>query len=259
MMSPYEEAPLLRLEGVRQGYGAREVLRGVSLELYPGEVLGVVGESGSGKSTLLRVLYLELPAEGRYTLGRPGLEGLNLLALDPYRRLEVRQRHLALVRQHAHEALRMGFSSLANVAEPLLLLGERRYGQAATRALAALEEADFPTERADEPPRVLSGGLRQRVQLARAIAARPAVLLLDEPTTGLDLLVQARVLDTLRALKGRLGLSMILVSHDLGVVRALADRILVLLEGEVVEAGLADQVLEDPQHPYTQDLVQARL
>jgi ABC-type glutathione transport system ATPase component len=122
-----------------------------------------------------------------------------------------------------------------------------------------LERADFPLERAGDPPASLSGGERQRVQIAKALVQKPLAVLLDEPTTGLDLLVQATFLDTLRRLKRQLGMSLILVSHDLSVVRAVADRIVVLYQGEVVEEGLADQVLEDPRHPFTQDLVAARL
>lgn len=252
------DPPLLEARGLRKRYGDREVLKGVSLRLYPGEVLGIVGASGSGKSTLLRVLHLEEGAEGEYYLRAPNVEGQNLLTLSPYER-PLARRHLAMVYQEAALGLRMGFSALANAAEPLLLDGERAFARASGGALAALEAADFPLERVGDPPRRLSGGERQRVQIARALAKRPLAILLDEPTTGLDLLVQATFLDTLRRLKGELGVAMVLVSHDLGVVRAVADRILVLLEGEVVEEGLADQVLEDPQHPYTQDLVQARL
>ncbi len=252
------EAPLLEARGLRKRYGPREVLKGVHLRLYPGEVLGVVGASGSGKSTLLRVLHLEETAEGAYFLRAPGLEGVNLLTLSPYERPKAR-RHLAMVYQEAAQGLRMGFSALSNAAEPLLVLGRRHFGEVAETALEALASADFPQDRSSAPPRRLSGGERQRVQLAKALVHRPLVVLLDEPTTGLDLLVQATFLDTLRRLKGELGMAMVLVSHDLGVVRAVADRILVLLEGEVVEEGLADQVLEDPQHPYTQDLVHARL
>ncbi|MEN2981092.1 MAG: ATP-binding cassette domain-containing protein [Thermus sp.] len=252
------EAPLLEVEGLRKRYGKREVLKGVNLRLYPGEALGVVGASGSGKSTLLRVLHLEEEAEGLYRLAAPGLEGRNLLELSPYER-PLARRFLAMVYQEAALGLRMGFSALANAAEPLLVAGERNFARGVEGALMALEAAEFPLERAPDPPSRLSGGQRQRVQIARALAQRPLAILLDEPTTGLDLLVQATLLDTLRRLKGELGVAMVLVSHDLGVVRAVADRILVLLEGEVVEEGLADQVLEDPQHPYTQDLVQARL
>jgi len=183
---------------------------------------------------------------------------VNLLALDPYAKARVRC-HLALVHQEASAVLRMGFSALTNVVEPLLLEGQRTFSALRERGLEALARVDFPLDRVLYPPRWLSGGQRQRVQLARALAQGAAILLLDEPTTGLDLLVQATFLDSVRRLKAQGRFAMVLVSHDLGVVRAVSDRILVLLEGRVVEEGLADQVLEDPQHPYTQDLVQARL
>ncbi|BDG20178.1 phosphonate C-P lyase system protein PhnK (plasmid) [Thermus thermophilus] len=251
------DRPILVARGLRKAYGSRPVLRGVDLELYPGEVVGIVGASGSGKSTLLRVLYLAEEAEGEYRLLLPGLEGQNLLALDPYAKARAR-RHLALVHQEAAQVLRMGFSALANVVEPVIS-EVKGFEPLKGLGLEALVRVDFPAGKALDPPARLSGGERQRVQLARALAQNPRVLLLDEPTTGLDLLVQAAFLDTLRRLKRETGMAMVLVSHDLGVVRAVADHILVFLEGEVVEAGLADQVLEDPQHPYTQDLVQARL
>ena len=243
------DAPLLEVRGLRKAYGTTEVLKGVDLELYPGEVLGVVGASGSGKSTTLKMIN---------RLRLPGLEGVNLLALDPYAKARVRC-HLALVHQEASAVLRMGFSALTNVVEPLLLEGQRTFSALRERGLEALARVDFPLDRVLYPPRWLSGGQRQRVQLARALAQGAAILLLDEPTTGLDLLVQATFLDSVRRLKAQGRFAMVLVSHDLGVVRAVSDRILVLLEGRVVEEGLADQVLEDPQHPYTQDLVQARL
>ncbi len=253
-----EETPLLELVKIWKAYGDRWALRNISLKLYPQEVLGVVGASGSGKSTLLRVLYLQETAQGEYRLNAPGWEGRNLLLLSPYER-PAAQRHLAMVYQEAAQALRMGFAALTNVAEPLVLRGERQFALLHKEAQAALQMADFPLERAEDAPAFLSGGERQRVQIARALVQKPLAILLDEPTTGLDLLVQATFLDTLRRLKRQLGMSLILVSHDLSVVRALADRIVVLHQGEVVEEGLADQVLEDPRHPFTQDLVAARL
>jgi phosphonate C-P lyase system protein PhnK len=253
-----EERPILQVRGIRKRFGDRHALKGVSLELYPQEVLGIVGGSGSGKTTLLRILHLEEEAEGEYFLNVPGLEGRNLLALDRYQVPEVR-RWLAMVYQDPSRGLRMDFASLTSVVEPLILKGERLYEALVAQGLEALELADFPLERAGSPPKELSQGQRQRVQIAKALAKKPLVILLDEPTTGLDLLVQATFLDTLRTLKRRLGLSMILVSHDLSVIRMVADRIVVLYEGEVVEEGLADQVLEDPQHPFTQELVGAKL
>jgi putative phosphonate transport system ATP-binding protein len=146
-----------------------------------------------------------------------------------------------------------------NVAERLILAGERSFGRLRLAARDALQASEFPLDRMDDLPAHLSGGMQQRVQLAKAIALRPVLMLLDEPTSGLDVSVQALVIDTLRKLQLELALAMVLVSHDLGVIRALADRIVVMRQGCIVEQGLADQVLEDPQHAYTQQLVHAKL
>jgi putative phosphonate transport system ATP-binding protein len=137
--------------------------------------------------------------------------------------------------------------------------GERRFAVMRRRATGALAASDFPLDRKDAPPIELSGGMQQRVQLAKAIALEPELLLLDEPTTGLDVSVQALVIDTLKRLQAERAITMIVVSHDLGVIRTLADRVLVMKQGRVVEQGLTDQVLHDPQHPYAQELVHARL
>lgn len=252
--------PLVRVDGLRKSYGKVKALDGVSLRVYPGEVVGVVGESGSGKSTLLRILNLEEePDEGVFELNLPGYRGVNLFSLDPYLRRQLRLRHIGIVYQNPHLGLRMDYSSSGNVAERLILAGERRYWEMRKRAREALEASDFPLPRMDDPPKELSGGMQQRVQLAKAMALKPTLLLLDEPTTGLDVSVQAMVLDTLIRLQHQHRIAFILVSHDLGVVRALADRVVVMKEGTVVEEGLTDQILEDPQHPYTQQLVQAKL
>ena len=153
----------------------------------------------------------------------------------------------------------MGHSSSGNVAERLLVAGERSFAALRARAQGALEASEFPLTRMDDPPKLLSGGMQQRVQLAKAIALEPALLLLDEPTTGLDVSVQALVLDTLKRLQRDLAITMVIVSHDLGVIRTMADRVMVMRHGRVVEEGLVDQVFQDPQHAYTQELVHAKL
>jgi putative phosphonate transport system ATP-binding protein len=153
----------------------------------------------------------------------------------------------------------MRYTSSGNVAERLLITGERSFNTLRQAARDSLNASEFPLERMDDPPRVLSGGMQQRVQLAKAIALSPELLLLDEPTTGLDVSIQALVLDTLKRLQRQRGMTMVIVSHDLGVIRTLADRVMVLRNGRVVESGLTDQVLEDPQHAYTQQLVHAKL
>lgn len=252
--------PLLKVSSANKRYGAVAALEDVSFSVQPREVFGIVGESGSGKSTLLRMLHLEeKPDAGEYQLAFPGLPPGNLWALDNLAQREIQNRHLGIVYQHPHLGLRMRYTSSGNIAARLLLAGERRFETLRAAARGALAASEFPLERMDDLPIRLSGGMQQRVQLAKAIALEPALVLLDEPTSGLDLSVQARVLDTLRGLQQEAGLTMILVSHDLGVIRCLADRVMVMRHGKAVETGLADQVFLDPQHPYSQQLVYAKL
>jgi len=254
------ETPLLRAMALTKRYGRIAAVEDVSLEVYAGEVLGIVGESGSGKSTVLRLLNLEeLPDAGEYQLDLPDYTDENLFELDRFARREVAALHIGMVYQNPHLGLRMRYTSSGNVAERLLMTGEREYAVLRQVARESLSASEFPLDRMDDPPRVLSGGMQQRVQLAKAIALRPRILLLDEPTTGLDVSVQAAVLDTLKRLQRDLRLAMILVSHDLGVIRTLADRVMVMRGGRVIEMGLTDQVLDDPQHAYTQQLVHAKL
>jgi putative phosphonate transport system ATP-binding protein len=254
------EAPLLAARGLRKRYGPVVAVDGVDLDVYPGESVGIVGESGSGKSTVLRLLNLEEPADGGdYRLAVPEGAGGNLFALDRYHRRMLRVLRIGIVYQQPHLGLRMGATSGGNVAERLIMAGERRFATLRGAARESLAASEFPADRVDDPPRQLSGGMQQRVQLAKAIALRPALLLLDEPTTGLDVSIQALVLDTLLRLRREQPIATLIVSHDLGVIRTLADRVLVMRAGRVVEQGLADQVLEDPRHPYTQQLVAAKL
>lgn len=254
------DAPLLRAEGLFKRYGRIAAVEAVSFAVYAGEVLGIVGESGSGKSTVLRLLNLEEPPDsGAYFLDLPDYAGTNLFELDRFARRAVAARQIGIVYQNPYLGLRMRYTSSGNVAERLLITGERSFKALRAAARESLSASEFPLDRMDDAPRALSGGMQQRVQLAKAIALRPRILLLDEPTTGLDVSVQAAVLDTLKRLQRDLRLAMIIVSHDLGVIRALADRVMVMRGGRVIEAGLTDQVLDDPQHAYTQQLVHAKL
>lgn len=252
--------PILTMRGIARNYGDVTALGGVDVTVYPGEVLGIVGESGSGKSTLLRMMNLEdTPDTGTYTLALPGHEGRNLFTLDRFERRMLRAHHIGIVYQNPHLGLLMNHTSSGNVAERLLIAGNRNFAALRERARQSLDASEFPIERMDARPNELSGGMQQRVQLAKAIALEPAVLLLDEPTTGLDVSVQALVLDTLKRLQRERSITMVLVSHDLGVIRTMADRVMVMRRGRVVEQGLADQIFQDPQHAYTQQLVHAKL
>nr|WP_319388347.1 ATP-binding cassette domain-containing protein [uncultured Cohaesibacter sp.] len=251
--------PLLQMNSISKRYGDVVALDNVSAIAYPGEVLGIVGESGSGKSTLLRMMNLEeLPDAGTYSLDLPDIEG-NLFELDRFARRMLCATRIGIVYQNPHIGLLMRHSSSGNVAERLLIAGERNFHVLRQKATVALEASEFPLERLDAPPIELSGGMQQRVQLAKAIALEPALLLLDEPTTGLDVSVQALVLDTLKHLQQERKITMVIVSHDLGVIKTLADRVMVMRRGEVVEQGLSDQIFQDPQHSYTQQLVHAKL
>ncbi|NJP05592.1 MAG: ATP-binding cassette domain-containing protein [Chloroflexaceae bacterium] len=252
--------PLLQTDGLLKRYGRVTAVQDVELRVYPGEMVGIVGESGSGKSTVLRLLNLqELPDEGSLILDLPGYAETNLFALDRFQRRMIQCQHIGIVYQNPYLGLRMQTSSSGNIAERLIMAGERTFQTMRQVARESLDASEFPLERMDDAPWQLSGGMQQRVQLARAIALRPLVLLLDEPTTGLDVSVQALVLDTLKHLQHELQPATVLVSHDLGVIRTLTDRALVMRHGRVVEHGLTDQILDDPQHPYTQQLVHARL
>ena len=247
--------------------------RDVSLELHPEEALGIVGESGSGKSTLVRLLHFDWPATSGYLeiARRKALEGVpelysegsnwsrDLMSMDRFRQRKVRDAAMGVVYQHPHLGLRMGVSAGGNVAERLLSAGWRSIGAMRSRASSLLERTEIPVSRMDEPPRNFSGGMQQRVQIAKALSGDPPILLLDEVTTGLDLSVQARVLDLVRGLRDELHLSLLVVSHDLGVINLLCQRTMVMKNGMVVESGLTDQILQDPQDAYTQLLVASQL
>jgi putative phosphonate transport system ATP-binding protein len=239
--------------------GTVVALRDISFDLHEGEILGIVGESGSGKSTLVQCLYFDLDAtEGDLRLGGAG-DGANLFLLPRAHKRRIRGRLMGMVYQNPLRGLRMEITSGANVAEKLLEAEVFHFHRIRSRAAELLASTEIPAAYIDALPRSLSGGMQQRIQIAKALANNPPLVLLDEVTSGLDVSVQARVLDLIRELQRERGMSMIVVSHDMGVIRLLADRTLVLKNGCVVERGLTDQILEDPQHPYSQLLVHSTL
>lgn len=232
----------------------------ISLEVYPGEVLGIVGESGSGKSTLMQSLYFDLiPTEGKAYLQNYGEGKKNIWDASPLEKRKIRNNIMGMVYQNPVRGLRMDYSAASNIAEKIIAAGSRNAGQMTARAEELLEAVEILTSRMKEAPKNFSGGMQQRVQISKALANNPSLLLLDEVTTGLDLSVQARVLDLIRKIKAKYGISILLVSHDLSVIRMLADRTIVMLDGKIIESGLTDQILEDPQHAYTQQLVHSLL
>jgi putative phosphonate transport system ATP-binding protein len=233
---------------------------GVSFDLYPGEVLGIVGESGSGKSTVVKLLYFDLEKTAGSAWLAPYEEGrANILEASGQQKRRIRNHLMGMVYQNPREGLNFGFSSGGNIAEKLIMAGQMHVGGIRERASYLLEKTEIPVRRMDDTPATFSGGMQQRVQIAKAIANNPPLLFLDEVTTGLDVSVQAKVLDLIRELQQELGIAMIVVSHDLSVIRMLTDRTLVMKNGRIVEAGLTDQILQDPQHAYTQLLVSSLL
>ncbi len=252
--------PLLSARGLAVRLGTVAALDGVDADLWPGEVLAVVGESGSGKTTLLNTLFGALKPDqgivfyrdcgGRahdvHRMPRPALRALH-------------RSDWGFVYQEPQQALRMGVSAGGNVGERLMAQGARHYGSIREAAISWLSEVEIDPARVDDLPRTFSGGMLQRLQIARTLVTHPRLVFMDEPTGGLDVSIQARLLDLIRRLVAQLGVAVVLVTHDIAVARLLADRIVVMQAGKVVEAGLTDQVLDDPQEPYTQLLVSSVL
>ncbi len=231
---------------------------GVTFEVGPGEVLGVVGESGSGKSTVAGCLAFDIEpttGEARFT----PFGGRDMFVANATQKRKLRNFDIGIVYQTPQQGLDLDVTAGGNVVERLLAADWRHVGRMRSRASDLLDRAETPTDRMDEAPRHFSGGMRQRVQLAKALANRPALLILDEPTTGLDVSVQAKILDLVRDIQMETGVATLVISHDLGIIRLLTERTLVMRNGRVVETGLTDQILEDPQHAYTQLLVSSVL
>ena len=254
------ELPLLRVSKLTKFYGARLGCRNVSFDLYPGEVLAVVGESGSGKSTLLSMLATHsAPSSGTIEYHMRDGDICDVFGLSAAARRFLLRTDWGFVHQDPSQGLRMAVSAGANVGERLMAIGDRHYGNIRNTALDWLKRVEIDADRIDDAPRSFSGGMRQRLQIARNLVTRPRLMFMDEPTGGLDVSVQARLLDVLRGLVADLGLSVVIVTHDLAVARLLSHRIMVMRRGEVIETGLTDQVLDDPREPYTQLLVSSVL
>lgn len=252
--------PLLDVRGLTRLYGPDKGCQDVSLRLYPGEVLGIVGESGSGKSTLLSLLSGRCPPD-RGTLAYRGHDGqwLDLYSASEAERRTLLRTEWGFVEQNPRDGLRMGVSAGANIGERLMAQGVRHYQQLRQAGLDWLRQVEIDPARIDDLPRTFSGGMQQRLQIARNLVSSPRLVFMDEPTGGLDVSVQARLLDLMRGLVRELDLAVVIVTHDLAVARLLADRLMVMRHSRVVETGLTDQVLDDPQHPYSQLLVSSVL
>lgn len=249
------EQPLLAVSDLSHLYAPGKGFEKVSFDLFPGEVLGIVGESGSGKSTLLRALSARLTPQQ----GRIHYQGRDLYAMSESDRRRLLRTEWGVVHQHPLDGLRPQVSAGGNIGERLMAVGQRHYGEIRQQASRWLEEVEIPVSRLDDLPVTFSGGMQQRLQIARNLVTQPKLVFMDEPTGGLDVSVQARLLDLLRTLVQEMNLAVIIVTHDLGVARLLAHRLLVMKEGRVVESGLTDRVLDDPHHAYTQLLVSSVL
>lgn len=232
----------------------------VNVELFEGEILGIVGESGSGKSTLMKSLYFDFDVtEGQGFLKNFKDGKADIFSQSLQQKKYIKNHVMGMVYQNPMLGLRMEYSSAGNIAEKLIAAGQRNFGGMNERVSELLDAVEILQSRKKEPPKNFSGGMQQRVQISKALANNPAILLLDEVTTGLDLSVRVRVLELIREIRQKFNVSMMLVSHDLAVIRMLADRTIVMLDGKIIEQGLTDQILEDPQMPYTQQLVHSLL
>ncbi|GAB2951401.1 phosphonate C-P lyase system protein PhnK [Hafnia psychrotolerans] len=252
--------PLLSVNNLTHLYAPGKGFSDVSFNLYPGEVLGIVGESGSGKTTLLQSISARLaPQQGKVIYNNGQQPARSLYDMPESDRRRLLRTDWGVVHQHPMEGLRRSVSAGGNIGERLMAIGERNYGEIRKQATQWLEDVEIPVSRLDDMPTTFSGGMQQRLQIARNLVTHPRLVFMDEPTGGLDVSVQARLLDLLRTLVVEMQLAVVIVTHDLGVARLLAHRLLVMKQGQVVESGLTDRVLDDPHHPYTQLLVSSVL
>jgi putative phosphonate transport system ATP-binding protein len=251
---------LLSGRGLVLRFGAIPALDEVDVDVWPGEVLAVVGESGSGKTTLLKVLSGRMSLDSGTVTYRDPRGITHDLSTMPVPALRALHRSdWGFVHQNPLDNLRMRVSAGGNVGERLMAAGARHYGQIREAACDWLRQVEIDPARVDDLPSTFSGGMLQRLQIARTLVTHPRLVFMDEPTGGLDVSVQARLLDLIRNLVARLGIAVVLVTHDIAAARLMAERMVVMQRGRVVEQGLTDQVLDDPHHPYTQLLVSSVL
>ncbi|HEX6134275.1 MAG TPA: ABC transporter ATP-binding protein [Longimicrobiales bacterium] len=258
-------APLLEVTDLKTYFrtdaGVAKAVDGVSFHVSPGEVLGIVGESGCGKSvTSLSIMQLIPVPPGEILEGSSiRFRGDELVGAGEKRMRDVRGNDIAMIFQEPMTSLNPVFPVGDQIAEALRLHRSMKKREARERSIEMLRLVGIPNpdERADDYPHQLSGGQRQRVMIAMALACEPELLIADEPTTALDVTIQAQILDLLAELRARLGMAVILITHDLGVVAEVCDRVLVMYAGQIVEHGTVEQIFRDPRHPYTEGLLQA--
>ena len=260
--SPDMTRPLLSIRDLRIAFrdargGATEVVSGVSFELQKGRTLGIVGESGSGKSVTALATMRLLPKDSAEVTGSITFDGQDLLSLGEPAMRDLRGNRLAMIFQEPMTSLNPSYTVGDQIGETLVRHRGLSKRQAQLEAVEMLRRVRIPSpeQRVSEYPHKLSGGMRQRVMIAMALACRPALLIADEPTTALDVTIQAQVLDLLRALRDETGTSILLITHDLGVVAEMCDEAVVMYAGEIVERAPVDVLFSAPQHPYTVGLM----
>ncbi len=265
-MTTPRPAVLLRVSGLKtyfvteQGKGTARAVDDVSFDLYAGETLGIVGESGCGKTvTSLSILRLVPEPPGHILPGRIEFEGRNLLALPAPELRAVRGNQIAMIFQEPMTSLNPVFTVGDQIAEAAIIHQHLSRSAARARAIEMLRLVGIPdpAERVDAYPHELSGGMRQRVMIAMALICHPKVLIADEPTTALDVTIQAQILELLDRLQSELGMAVLLITHDLGVVAGHADRVVVMYAGRVVETASTEALFDHPTHPYTEGLLAA--
>jgi len=253
--------PLLKVNDLRTYYftkqGTTNAVDGVSFELIKGQTLGITGESGCGKSTLAHSILRLLPPSARMVSGTISYKGLNIITASESELREIRWRRISLIFQAAMNALNPVRRVGEQVSEAIVYHEKTTRSEARRRTKRLFEMVGLDSARMNDYPHEFSGGMRQRIIIAMAIACEPDVIIADEPVTALDVLVQAQILDVLDSLKRELKISMILITHDLSVVRQISDFVAVMYAGKVVEYAPVDQILKNPHHPYTQALIQA--
>ena len=254
--------PLLQIDDLRTVFrgqnGDVPAVDGVSLSVAKGRTLGIVGESGCGKSMLSLSVMRLVPPPGRVAQGRVLFEGQDLLSLPPAAMRDIRGNRIAMIFQEPMTSLNPVFTVGDQITEAMRAHDRRASGaELKRRAVAALDRVRIPAaaRRFDEYPHQMSGGMRQRVMIAMALSCDPELLIADEPTTALDVTVQAQILDLLRDLQAQSGMAIILITHDLGVVAEMADEVAVMYAGRVVERTGGTAIFDDPQHPYTLGLL----
>jgi len=259
-LDPALGGPLLDVQHLSVTFGGQTpAVDDVSFSIARGETLGLVGESGSGKSVTAFSILRLLQPPGRITAGRVMFEDRDLLTLTESEMREVRGAGISLIFQEPMTALNPVMRVGDQIAEALLVHGKAARSEARARAQELLEAVKIPDagRRARDYPHQLSGGMRQRVMIAIALACRPPLVIADEPTTALDVTIQAQVLDLLRELKARYHLALLLITHDFGVIAEMADRVAVMYKGKLVEHGTVRDVLRQPSHEYTRNLLAA--